>query len=383
MERKIFVIVLLGIWLVLGLSISGSAAFTDPISAECAVLMDTGSGDILLDENGTDRHLIASTTKILTALVVLETCGLDETVTVSAESAAVEGSSIYLEPGEQLSVRELLYGLLMESGNDAADALARHAAGSLEAFADRMNEQARLLGCENSHFENPHGLDGQKHYSCAVDLARITAQAMQNETFRQIVSTKTAQVGSRSYTNHNKLLWQYDGTLGVKTGYTMAAGRILVSCAAREGLELICVTISAPDDWSDHEAILDWAFSQYKRVTLPEKEDNLFSLPVVAGETTAVSVVPRDQRLLLVEKDREVTYRTELPKFVYAPVYQGEHAGFLTALVDGQEIGRIDLFYAASVEEDGASRLNTWEKIRRAWALAEKYGGNPLIYYTD
>ena len=136
MERKIFVIVLLGIWLVLGLSISGSAAFTDPISAECAVLMDTGSGDILLDENGTDRHLIASTTKILTALVVLETCGLDETVTVSAESAAVEGSSIYLEPGEQLSVRELLYGLLMESGNDAADALARHAAGSLEAFAE-------------------------------------------------------------------------------------------------------------------------------------------------------------------------------------------------------------------------------------------------------
>ncbi len=188
--------------------------------------------------------LIASTTKIMTALVVLENCSPDDQVKILPEYTSVEGSSMYLKAGESYTVRDLLYGMLLVSGNDAATALAYYCGGSIAGFAEMMNAKAREMGLTNSSCKNPHGLDADGHYSSAEDLAEITREAMKNELFAKIVGTKTYTIGEQTYMNHNKLLWNYDGMLGVKTGYTMAAGRSLVSCAERNGLRLICVTLS-------------------------------------------------------------------------------------------------------------------------------------------
>lgn len=231
------------------------------ISAQSAILYDCTANRILFEKDCRRQSLIASTTKIMTALVVLENCALDELVTVAPEAEGVEGSSIYLRAGEQLSVEDLLLGLMLQSGNDAAVALAIHCAGSVEGFAAKMNYLAEKLEMTGSHFMNPNGLDAEGHYSTAYDLAILTRYALENEDFARIVSTKTATLaGNRCVTNHNKLLWRYDGCIGVKTGYTRAAGRILVSAAERDGRRLAVVTIGDGDDWNDHQRLLDYGF---------------------------------------------------------------------------------------------------------------------------
>ncbi len=201
----------------------------------------------------------------MTAMVVLENMEPDELVTVDPAWTGIEGSTMYLTPGQELTAEELLYGLLLASGNDAAVALACAAAGSEAAFADIMNDKAAEIGCENTHFENASGLDGKAHHASARDLALITREALQNDLFRQIVSTKTKTVGERTFTNHNKLLTTCDGVFGVKTGYTEAAGRTLVSACRRDGVTLICVTLSDPNDWEDHRVLYDWAYDLYSQ----------------------------------------------------------------------------------------------------------------------
>ena len=215
------------------------------LSAEHAILMDAGSGRVLYEKNADSRSLIASTTKIMTALVICEQCNVLDRVQIMPEAVGIEGSSMYLQAGEVLTVQELLYGLMLQSGNDAAVALAIYCGGTVEGFAQLMNDEARRIGLTGTHFENPNGLDHENHYSTARDLAKLTAYAMENEIFAKTVSTKSIQVGGRSLTNHNKLLWRYEGADGVKTGYTKAAGRILVSSATRDGRQLIAVTINA------------------------------------------------------------------------------------------------------------------------------------------
>ena len=231
------------------------------VSAKSAALLDGTTGECLYEKNGDQRALIASTTKIMTCLLVCEAGDLDRTVTVPETAAGTEGSSMYLKSGETLTRRELLYGMMLHSGNDAALTLAISISGSEAAFVRQMNRRACALNLTQTHFANPHGLDSGENYSTALDLARLAQAALQNEQFRAVVSTKTITCAGRTLTNHNKLLWRYDGCIGVKTGYTRHAGRILVSAAERGGRMLIAVTISDPDDWRDHAALLDYGFA--------------------------------------------------------------------------------------------------------------------------
>ena len=231
------------------------------VSAKSAALLDGTTGEFLYEKNGDQRALIASTTKIMTGLLVCEAGDLDRTVTVPETAAGTEGSSMYLKSGETLTRRELLYGMMLHSGNDAALTLAISVSGSEAAFVRQMNRRACALNLTQTHFANPHGLDSGENYSTALDLARLAQAALQNEQFRAVVSTKTITCAGRTLTNHNKLLWRYDGCIGVKTGYTRHAGRILVSAAERGGRMLIAVTISDPDDWRDHVSLLDYGFA--------------------------------------------------------------------------------------------------------------------------
>ncbi len=233
--------------------------------------MDADTGTVLYSHNAEERSLIASTTKIMTALVVLQHCDPSREFTVPIEATGIEGSSMYLVPNEVLTIEELLYGLMLQSGNDAAVALAMACAGSVEEFVRLMNAQAQKLELRNTHFENPNGLDGETHYSTASDLARLTSYALKNPEFSKIVSTKTIRIGDRCLTNHNRLLWSVEGAIGVKTGYTKAAGRILVSAAKRNGRTLIAVTICDGNDWKDHAALYDYGFSCYETRNLIEK----------------------------------------------------------------------------------------------------------------
>ena len=234
------------------------------VSAQKAILMDAQTGRVLFEKSPDSRSLIASTTKIMTALVVCEQCNVLDRVRIPKEAVGIEGSSMYLKEGEVLTVQDLLYGLMLHSGNDAAVALAIYCGGTVEGFAQLMNDKARLLGLDGTHFENPNGLDSPEHYSTARDLAVLTAYAMENPIFAKTVSTKTVRIGQRSLTNHNKLLWRVEGADGVKTGYTKAAGRILVSSASRNGRRLVCVTINDGNDWADHKKLLEDGFSRYQ-----------------------------------------------------------------------------------------------------------------------
>ena len=243
---------------------TASAAQLSPppqVSAKSAALLDGTTGTCLYEKNGDQRALIASTTKIMTGLLVCEAGEPERSVTVPDAAVWVEGSSMYLKSGETLTRRELLYGMMLHSGNDAALTLAISVSGSEAAFVRQMNLRARALGLTQTHFANPHGLDSGENYSTALDLAQLARAALQNEAFRTVVSTKTVSCAGRTLTNHNKLLWRYDGCIGVKTGYTRHAGRILVSAAERDGRQLIAVTISDPDDWRDHAALLDYGFA--------------------------------------------------------------------------------------------------------------------------
>ena len=235
------------------------------VSATAAVLLDADTGQVLYEKNGDEQMLIASTTKIMTALVVLEQAGLDDTVTVTRDHMA-EGSSMYLKPGETVRVEELLYGLLLCSGNDAALALTA-CAGGPEPFVALMNEKAAALGMTRTSFANPNGLDAEGHYSTARDMAALAAAAMEEPTFRRICSSRSVTIGQRTMENHNRLLRQVEGCVGLKTGYTQAAGRTLVSCTERDGCRLVAVTLQDGNDWADHAALYDYGF----RLTAPRR----------------------------------------------------------------------------------------------------------------
>ncbi len=259
------------------------------VSAKAAVLLDANDGRILYEKNALARLPMASTTKIMTALVALESASLDSVVTIPSAAVGVEGSSVYLTVGERLTLRELLYAVLLSSANDAATAVAIAISGSVESFADKMNATAARLGLRDTHFVNPHGLDADGHYTSALDLARLTACALKNQEFRRIVSTYKHEIsgpaGARLLVNHNKLLKNYDGCIGVKTGFTKKTGRCLVSAAERDGLTLVAVTLADPDDWRDHAAMLDYGFEFYARFSPAKAGQAMATLPIVGGMT--------------------------------------------------------------------------------------------------
>lgn len=251
------------------------------VSAAAAVLMDADSGRLLYDKNGEKRMLIASTTKLMTALVALEQGGLQQEITVTGGHMA-EGSSMYLRPGEKLTLETLLYGLLLSSGNDAALAVTECMGGAVP-FVARMNEKAAELGMENTHFANPNGLDDEAHYSTAEDMAKLAAAAMDDPVLRRVASTRTARIGGRTLTNHNKLLSRMEGCVGLKTGYTRAAGRTLVSCAERDGVRLVAVTLQDGDDWNDHASLYEQGFRVLRPVKAVERGLRLAAERAIRG----------------------------------------------------------------------------------------------------
>ena len=340
---------------------AGAAEFQGRISAKSAILVDADSGRVLFEKNADERSLIASTTKIMTGLLVCEAGGLEREVSVPPEAAGVEGSSLYLKAGERITVKELLYGLMLRSGNDAAVALAIATAGSVDAFVKRMNEKAQALGMEHTHFENPNGLDGENHYSTARDLSKLCVHAMENETFRTVVSSKSFTEHSRSFTNHNKLLWRVEGADGVKTGYTKKAGRILAGSATRDGQRLICVTISDPDDWCDQQALLDYGFSEFPAQMIVTAGETVGSICVVGSKTQRVSLVTGTDFSYPVAEGETVETVLHAPEFSYAPVLPGA-AGWLEVLVDGAHVSQVPVYYAQTAEELTPER-GFWKRI--------------------
>ena len=319
------------------------------IAAEKAILVDGATGRVIYERNADTRSLIASTTKIMTALVVCEQCNVLDRMRIPKEAVGIEGSSMYLQEGEVLTVQELLYGLMLSSGNDAAVALAIYCGGTVEGFAEMMNDKARILGLNGTHFENPNGLDSPDHYSTARDLAVLAAYAMGNPIFAKTVSTRSVRVGNRCLTNHNKLLWQVAGADGVKTGYTKAAGRILVSSAVRDGRRLVAVTINDPDDWRDHAALLEEGFSRYRIQRLITAGEQAGALEVAGGEGVVPILATADFDYPLAEGEK---VEIVLPGtgFVYAPVAEGADAGFAHVTVDGKAVGKFPVVYGETVE---------------------------------
>ena len=251
--------------LIFSLLITQNAIAVD-LSARAAALIDGKSGKVLFEKNKDERLPMASTTKIMTGLLACESKKMKKVVTVSPVASGTEGSSLWLEPGEKQTLENLTYGLMLRSGNDAAVAIAEYLGGSTEAFALMMNERAKKIGVQNTGFQNPNGLDAEGHFTTAYDLALISREAMKNKKFRKIVSAKNKTIPwessewDRSLTNHNKMLWRYEGCNGIKTGFTKKSGRCLVTSAKRGKTELICVTLNAPDDWNDHTKMLDYGF---------------------------------------------------------------------------------------------------------------------------
>lgn len=335
----------------------------EAVSARRALVMDGSTGRILYEKNADERSLIASTTKIMTALVVCEQCNVLDRIRIPKEAVGVEGSSMYLREGEVLTIQELLYGLMLQSGNDAAVALAIYCGGTVEGFAELMNDKARALGMRNSHFVNPNGLDHPDHYSTARDLATLAAYAMENPIFAKTVSTKTVNVGGRSLRNHNKLLWQVEGADGVKTGYTKAAGRILVSSASREGRRLIAVTISDPDDWRDHAALLEEGFSRYQVRQVVADGEQVGTVEIAGGTEDEVPLLAGENFFYALAPEEKVTLELPGPGFAYAPVVCGEEAGQAHVLVDGMDVGTVPLTYGRTVEQAAEKPKSFWQRL--------------------
>jgi len=350
MIKKFFLFII--VFSILTSCIIHVSALAVDTSGECVILMEADSKDILYEKNSDEKMLIASITKVLTALVVLENSNLTDKVEIKYEYCTVEGSSMYLNPGETVSVHELLYGLLLVSGNDAATALAYHISGNIADFADLMNSKASELGMTNSGFKNPHGLNEEGHYSTAKDVALLMAAAMENEEFVKIVSTKTITVNGRTMKNHNRLLWEYDGIIGGKTGYTQNAGRTLVTCAQRDGLRLVCVTLNDSDDWNDHKNLYDWGFSEYRCEVIAEAGKEYCSIDVISGTEEKVSVFPDKSYNLHLQKDDIYKVEVHLPGFVYSDIYKGDHAGQLIIKVNGKMYDSIDLIFGETVLQD-------------------------------
>lgn len=333
------------------------------LSAQSAILMDAATGRVLYEKLPDQQSLIASTTKIMTALIICEQCNVLDRMKIPKEAVVVEGSSMYLKEGEILTVQELLYGLMLHSGNDAAVALAIYCGGTIEGFVQRMNDKAHQLNLVNTHFANPNGLDAPGHYSSARDLAVLAAYAMENPIFCATVSAKSIKIGDRYLTNHNKLLWRVEGADGVKTGYTRAAGRILVSSATRNGRRLVAVTICAPNDWQDHQYLLELGFEKYKLSALISENDSLGSVEIAGGQAPLVDLIACEDFSYPLANDERAEIVLPNPGFVYAPVVEGQYAGFAGIYLGDKLVGKVKLRYGTTVEQEPLPRKPILEKL--------------------
>ena len=335
----------------------------EAVSARRAYVLDAVSGRELFARDPDERSLIASTTKIMTALIVCEQCNVLDRMRIPKEAVGIEGSSMYLKEGEVLTLQELLYGLMLSSGNDAAVALAIYCGGTVEGFAELMNDKARNLGLTGTHFENPNGLDSPGHYSTARDLAKLAAYAMKNPIFYKTVSAKSVRIGERCLTNHNKLLWKLEGADGVKTGFTKAAGRILVSSATRQGRRIIGVTIDAPDDWNDHCQLLNEGFARYQDRQIVQAGQRVSVQEVLGGDARRIEVLAAEDFSYALAAEECPQLVLPGPGFVYAPAVEGAEAGFAYVLINGTVIGKVPVVYGTTVEQEAEEQKGFWQKL--------------------
>ncbi len=333
------------------------------VSAKSCILLDATTGRVLYEKDADTRRLIASTTKIMTALVICEQTNVLDRVKIPKEAVGIEGSSMYLKEGEVLTVQELLYGLMLHSGNDAAVALAIYCGGTVEGFAELMNDKARRLEMEDTHFVNPNGLDSPDHYSTARDMAKLAAYAMQNPIFRKTVSTKTMKAGDRYLRNHNKLLWQVEGADGVKTGYTKAAGRILVSSAMRQGRRLVAVTMHDPNDWQDHASLLEEGFSNFETRRIVTQGQCLGTVEIAGGQAGQVQLLAQTDFFYALSPVEEPEIVLSGTGFVYAPVVEGQYAGVAHICVGDKEIGEVPMVFGQTVEQEQDPKPSVWERL--------------------
>jgi serine-type D-Ala-D-Ala carboxypeptidase (penicillin-binding protein 5/6) len=344
------------------------AANTPQIKAASAILMDAKTGQVLYEKNSHNRRAPASTTKVLTALLAIESGRLDEMATISISAASTPGSTMGLYVGQHISLRELLTGLLLRSGNDAAVAIAQHLEGSVKNFADLMNQKAYDIGARESHFVNPHGLTKPDHYTTAYDLALITRYAMQNPTFAELVNTKETEIDwlnrkgheeERSLRNTNKLLWMFEEADGVKTGTTGAAGPCLVSSATRDNQKLIAVVLHDRTRWADSMQLLNYGFNTFDLMEYAAANEIVTTIGVENGmeeqldglaETCAAAIVPAEQ-------SSAVTITCDVPTIIKAPVYQGQKIGEIIFYVNNQAIKTIDIIAAKDIREKTLEQL--------------------------
>lgn len=348
----------------------GKGVCAEPsVSAASAILINADTGAVIYEKNAHEKRAIASTTKILTALVTILSGELDKSFTVDSCAIRVEGTSMGLCEGDIVTRRALLYGMLLPSGNDAANAAAVSVSGSLEAFAEKMNLFAKAVGMNESNFVTPSGLDADGHYSTAYDMAILTRYALENEIFAEICGLSEARVSfgnppyERTLYNSNKMLWQYDGATGVKTGFTDNARRCLVSSAERDGERLICVTLNAPDDWDDHSRLLDYGFE-----LLEGYEADLSGLYIdtVGAQAERARVVSAEKLVTgLTESERSaVSLEIKLIPFVYGGARAGEKVGTAQLVYNGEPLSQVDLLLAEDVVQQ-QQRLGFWDGLCR------------------
>ena len=325
------------------------------LSAECAVVINADTNGIIYGKNEQKQHAMASTTKIMTALITLESGDLDRPFTVDSMAVRVEGTSMGLRERDTVTRRALCFGMLLPSGNDAANAAAVNIAGSLSAFAELMNRRAAQIGMTGTHFVTPSGLDADGHYTTAYDMALLTSEALRNKDFREICGLKSAKVefgspaAAHTLRNSNKMLSMYDGCIGVKTGFTDNAGRCLVTAAERNGCTVIAVTLHAPDDWNDHKELLDLGFSRVKPFTV---QTEAFAVETAGGTSDTVPVSAGENPVLGLTADEadRLTVSYNMPAFVYAEVCKGDTIGYADVKLGDSLLKRVPLRADEDVE---------------------------------
>ncbi len=341
------------------------------LNARSAIAIEASTGRILFSKNPYEKKAIASTTKIVTAILAIEYGKFDEVVTVSQKAAYTQGSTIKLSVGEKIKVIDLIYGLMLCSGNDAAVALAEHIAGSEEKFVEMMNKKAEQLGATNTHFVTPHGLDDDDHYSTAYDMAIITAECMKNETFRTVVSTAETYISGRSLRNTNDLLFTYQGATGVKTGFTGNAGRCLVASAERDGMEIITVVLGCDDKksrFADSRKLLDYSFDKYSMKELLKEDQIITEIDVIKGKQGKVKLLCTDDVTLPMSEDEKIDYEIKIsaPERINAPCAGNNLIGKLYITCKDENIAVCDLKIAESI--DKKSFGDFWKEIVGIWA---------------
>ena len=363
---------------------SADAAGRPGITARGAILVAADSGEVLYEQNPDLRLPMASTTKIMTALLALEEAREENRVVrVTETMVAVEGTSMGLLPDDRITLVDLAAGMLLASGNDAANTAAISIAGSVEAFSEEMNRKARELGMKNSHFVTPSGLDAEAHYSTARDMATLTREALRDYRFAEICGMKSRKIRMESNRtlsvyNHNKLLRMYEGCIGVKTGFTKKSGRCLASAAERNGVTLIAVTLNAADDWNAHMSLFDYGFSRMMRHNGTAEMANLYRVPLVGGTAEEIRVFPTKFGGTLLKKGSaaDFTYEVQLPRFVYAPLEEGRVVGEVVCKLNGNEVGRLDLLsaedYAYKEEENAGEKKPGFFARLFGWGREEK-----------